>query len=212
MKYWRVPAIWDDADCAILGGGPSLGVVPFDKLRAWTRARERRHVIAVNQAYKTGHWGVLFFGDVNWLEWNEDALLDWGGLVVTWRECYANRPWIRIAKCDRRDGLSDERGVLTWNRSSGACAISLAIALGAKRVVLFGFDGRPIDGRRNFHDDYCHGEAKPKEIHWGSLFPRGFAALAAKLPERGVEVVNATPGSVYTIFPIVDPWEILNRD
>jgi hypothetical protein len=39
-------------------------------------------------------------------------------------------------------------------RSSGHTAISLAIALGASRVVMLGFDMRFVDGREHHHSEY----------------------------------------------------------
>lgn len=207
---WKVPKIWDQAECVILGGGPSLSAVPFDRLRDWRSAAERRHVIAVNMAYKTGKWDVIFFGDTKWFEWNEENLRDWGGLIVTWRNQYENRSWVRVAKCDHRAGLSSVPGVLTWNFSSGACAMSLAICLGAKRVVLLGFDGQPVNGKRNFHNEYgYHKEAIPNDKHWKQIYPSGYSALASKLPAHGVEVLNATPGTVIDAFPVVSIEEAL---
>lgn len=211
IEGWTVPKIWDDEECFILGGGPSLSIVPFDQLSG-------KRVIAVNQAYTTGHWDALFFGDAGseakpgWFEHNEQALLDWGGLVVTKRHQYANRSWVRVAKCDSRDGLSDTPGVLNWNRSSGACAITLAIALGARRVILLGFDGKLVNGRQNFHDEYAKWKlTKPTERHYSIVYRLGFSAIAKALPKRGIEVVNATPNSALDMFPIVDPKHLFEN-
>jgi len=106
---------------------------------------------------------------------------------------------------NKRDGLTTRPGdFVSWNRSSGAAAISLAHRLGAKRVILLGFDMRLIGGQKNWHDDHIEKFHKPFYRHLKS-----FPAIARDARELGIEILNATPGSAIKQFPFVDLEEVL---
>lgn len=185
----------------MLGGGPSLKSVDVDRLRG-------SRVIAVNNAYKLGDWiDVLFYGDCHWLQPNKHAMQNWPGLKVTVCEGHAGKLDIKVLSRRRAmQGLSTQPGTLTWNLSSGACAINLAFLFGVKRIVLLGFDMRKVDGEPNWHHDY--GPRSPNHDPY-KRFLRPFPAIAEALKRHHVEVVNATPESALTVFPIVDPETVL---
>jgi hypothetical protein len=74
------------------------------------------------------------------------------------------------------------------NRNSGAQAINLAFLLGAKRIILLGFDMQWTDGKSHFFGDHPEGlRNKDPTIH----IPH-FTQLAADLEREGVEVINCT--------------------
>jgi hypothetical protein len=95
--------------------------------------------------------------------------------------------------------------VLKFGRTSGHTAISLAIAMGAVRVILLGYDMRRVDGRSHFHDEYGSQDDK--------LFSHDFLVHFAGWNEAarrcGVTVINTTPGSALTEFPSGDLNDIL---
>lgn len=201
-KLWKVPKLWPDATCFILGGGPSLNNVDIDRLRG-------SRVIAVNNAYQLGDWiDVLFFGDCRWYHVHKKRLLDFAGLKVTRCEAHRTQPGIKAIKCmNRVNGLSKNPSLLSWNLSSGACAINLATLLGVKKIVLLGFDMRKIDNRNNWHSEHP-GSVNPKHNPY-VRFVKRFTSIAKDLKGLNVECINATPGSGLTDFPIVDPEIVL---
>jgi hypothetical protein len=174
-------------------------------------------VVAVNNAYgdrlaknkyEPRPWvDALFFGDCRWYPWHKEALLRFGGLKVTTCEKLDGEPGIKvISKRGPRRGLSKHQGQIVWNKSSGACAINLATLLGAKRIVLLGFDMKTDEaGNANWHED--HPTRRPKEPPYPH-FMRPFPTIANDAREMGVEILNATPGSALTLFPFVDLEEI----
>ncbi len=180
----------------ILGGGPSLAQVDLSLLAG-------RHVIAVNNAYKLGPWDVMFFGDGGWLRAERERLVSFTGIKVTVAKEHLDEPGLLVVKRSRgRFGISEDPGVLTWNLHSGACAINLAVHLGVRRIVLLGYDMRKIDGQSNWHADY---PPQPPSKNPYPRFLMPFEAIARDLARLQVEVVNATPGSALTAWPIVDP-------
>jgi hypothetical protein len=74
-----------------------------------------------------------------------------------------------------------------------------------KRIVLLGFDMRKVDGKNNWHD--YHDEMTTEyDKH---LLPMQQVAVEAK--ELGLEIINATPGSAITVWPIVDPADVMSK-
>ena len=199
---WTVPRIWSNADCFILGGGPSLKEIDVSRL---TGSR----VIAVNNAYRLGSWiDVLYFGDCRWYNWHKKELLQFAGLKVTTCEQHVDKPGIKVVRRKNAPhGLQTNPAFLGWNLSSGACAINLAVHLGAKRIVLLGYDMRKVEGQCNFHDDYPH--SRNKDPYKRFLVP--FPTIAADLKKKHIECLNACPGSALTVFPIVDPGKVVPR-
>lgn len=199
-EFWTVPEIWPGGTCYILGGGPSLAKVPMERLHDL-------RVIAVNNAYQLGDWiDVMFYGDCRWFNWHGKALLNFPGLKVTACDSHKDKPGIMAVKRQNSPlGITSQKNKLSWNLSSGACAINLAVHFGVKKIVLFGFDMRMVDDKNNWHEDHKDGPKKnPYE-----RFLRPFPSIAKDLERFGIECINATPGSALDVFPIVEPEDVL---
>lgn len=204
---WTIPRIWDGTECFILGGGPSLNAVDVEQLRG-------RHVIAVNNAFKIAMWAdAMFYGDLKWPTFGRPVphgqlLLQFAGLKVTSVEKHEGKPGIKaVRRFGKSYGISRNPGYLTWNKSSGASAINLAVLLGAGRIVLLGYDMHKIGGECNWHQEHPNHNNPKKNPYEGFLEP--FPAIARDLKAMGVECVNATPGSALTEFPIITPEEAI---
>jgi hypothetical protein len=195
---WSVPRIWPGGECFILGGGPSLTLVDIDRLQG-------RRVIAVNDAYRIAPWAdVMFYGDGPWLTAHRKALLDFAGLKISGCATQTNEPGIRHVYRDMiNHGISRDPTEVRWNRSSGACAINLAVHFGVKRIVLLGFDMRRVDGQKHWHPDVNDDPGNPYP-----RFLEVFPVIARDAEALGVEILNATPGSALTAFPIEEPAEL----
>lgn len=110
----------------------------------------------------------------------------------------ADEHGIRIVRGAPGRGYSLDPGLIHYGDNSGFQAINLAILLGAVKIVLVGYDMRHVNGKSHFFGDH------PKEhLHqrdeYGSFLPLFEAAPA---PE-GVEIINATPGSALTCYPMM---------
>jgi hypothetical protein len=145
---------------------------------------------------------VCFFGDCRWFGWHREFLLRFAGLKVTTCEKCDQELGIKVIKKGKRYGLERQPDRISWNLSSGSCAINLATHFGAKRIVLVGFDMKTDEeGRANYHED--HATPKPKDPPYGH-FMKPFPTIANDAKEMGVEILNAAPGSALTLFPFVD--------
>jgi hypothetical protein len=76
--------------------------------------------------------------------------------------------------------------------NSGLLAVQVAVSLGAKRVLLLGFDM----GGTHFFGPHPEG-LKNTKPHRFEQFKRQFADYRP----RGVEIINCTPGSALTCYP-----------
>lgn len=200
---------WSGAVVVLVGGGPSLTPAQVE------RCRGKARVIAINTAVKLAPWAdILYFCDRQWFGWHRETVLNFKGQVVT----LGNedlRKEVRGLVCMRDagvEGFSEDPAALCNGRNSGYQAIHLAAHLGAKRIVLLGYDmksaapaapgARP---RVHWHEEH------PVPTHPdtpGGYVPH-FKDLLEPLARRGIEVLNATPGSALPYFPMTTLEEAL---
>lgn len=205
-EFRRVKRIWDKATCFILGGGPSLADFNMRQLNG-------AHVVCVNNSYRLAYWSeVLFFGDCWWFEAQRKALENFSGYIYTTCQYDVNLP--RRVHQVRHNlyefGLSGNPHRLTWNMNAGACAVNLALHLGARRVVLLGYDMKQVDGRNNWHDE--HLTSRDPSHNPYDEFLLAWPYIAEDAERFGLEIFNATPGSRITEFPVVDIDEFLRSE
>lgn len=202
--FWAAPRIWPASTVFIIGGGPSL--FGFD----WSLI-ENRQCIAVNGGHALGWPPFCYFSDVDWYENSirERGLVDYGGMLVTIHTHFQDIPGVH---CMRRGppGLNPNPDTLAWNLNSGATAINLAYHLGAKRVVLIGFDMKPREEANGTRHNWYFNYRLPKGGQY-NLFLKQFPMIARDAEKLGLEIVNATPGSAVTSFPMVKLEDELRR-
>ncbi len=115
---------------------------------------------------------------------------------------------VRLAKGVDAPGFSRDPEVIHYGSNSGFQAVNLAILLGAARIVMVGFDMRTVNGRHHFFGSHPAPLRNPSTY---STFIRAFAAASTSLPP-GVEIVNATLGSLLACFPMVSLDDALTPD
>lgn len=212
-QLWPVEPIWRGRTVFICASGPSMTPAVAERLRGQT-------VMVINSTYKLVPWAdVWYFTDNVVFERNREAVAAWPGHVITMsRQAKREMP----EKVKRIKGgwgpvfLDGRNGEIRIGRSSGHTGISLAAALGATCAVLCGFDMRMVDGREHHHDDYA-GQPRDLDIYQREFVP-AFAAThnAPGWNEAalayGMTILNATPDSALTEFPMVCLDEVLCRE
>lgn len=220
---WTIPNIWPDSTIYILGNGPSLGLLKNNN------CLKDKHIIGINSAIEIGDYiDVLFFGDARWYWANKQKALDFKGLKITMNvhapglyETVEHEPDIKIIGREKQ-GFSLKKNTICWNSSSGGAAIDLAMHFGAKKIILFGFDMRLIDQRKNYfinldsfirvgnisipvnYDKHVKKDPTPhfrQEKIWQYIFD-----LAKKMK---ITILNATPGSLLPVIPKIKLQETL---
>lgn len=184
-----VPRLWPDSTVVLLATGPSLTQADVDY------CRDKAHVIAINDAYKLAPWAEILYGcDRRWWLAHPDTTAFAG-------EKYGLQPVkgrgdIRILRNTGPTGLELDPTGLKTGRNSGYQAIGLAVHLGAKQIVLLGYDmRRGKDGKTHFFGEHKWPGAPPFQT-----FLTSFSTLEHPLKDRGIDVVNCTPGSALNAF------------
>lgn len=104
-----------------------------------------------------------------------------------------------------REGFSLDPSVINFGSNSGFQAINLAIAFGAKRIVLVGFDMTASNGGTHFFGN--HPKGLIQNANYERFIP-AFERAAKKLPSD-IKIINCTPNSALRCFPTADLTDVL---
>lgn len=206
LEYWSPEPLFKSETVFCLASGPSLTA------EVCHRVRGLRSIAVNSSAVLAPLASVLFFTDSSWYEQRREFVENWAGLVISMsRTAKRELP----DKVKRVQGQGDPQGmpsfvrgpgVVQQGRSSGHTAVSLAIALGASRVVLLGYDMRFVEGREHFHGEY----KGPRDVAvYERDFVPGFAGWNEAAIAAGVDIVNATEGSALKEFRFMSLNEVL---
>jgi len=194
----------------VVGGGPSLAEFDWSLLQGQV-------VIAANRSFERPNVGMACSIDYRFYTWviNEELGRD---TAERWHHfkgpkvfsCLRRREYVGYDKGIYEIPRDGNRMIIPPNieaigqcSNSGAAALNLAIALGAKRIGLLGFD--------------CHGDGKKQQWHHAPYpsesiaqedtylrFIKEFEHLSAwvNLPESGISVVNYNDHSALKCFRV----------
>jgi len=190
IRAWKVEQMWNGETVCLIGGGPSLRGFDLTPTQGFK-------TIAINNSYLIAPWAqLLHFADAQWWQWNKaDVLARWpeDRLISTATSDTTTTNEARLLRLwrDRNDFSFDPCRVYGWD--SGNQAINLAYHLGARRIVLFGFDMRPApDGATQWHN--LHKRVTLTDNYQSKFIP-ALKRSISMLKGVGVEVVRATePG------------------
>lgn len=206
MPYWSVPRMWPDSLVILLGGGPSLTQTNWDLLKG-------HKVIAINESFRLYPAAeILYFCDAQFHRWrkNDPEFRKFRGIKVSIAQQLANDPDVQVLKIGGERGFPAHPDTLTTGSNSGHQAIVLAALLGAKTIVLLGFDMKVgAKGQKHWHQNYP--SESTADIYETKFLP-AFPFLVKPLAEQGVTVVNCTPGSALKIFPMMSLDEVLTAE
>jgi len=189
---------WRDHTAVVVASGPSLADEQITLIE-----HSVVFTIAVNNSYaKLQHPDVVYACDYLWWKLNHMKAKQNIPRRQLWTQDRAAAEQFQLShiQWEGKDGLG-KRG-LRVNGNSGAGAINLAYHFGARRILLVGMDMKPgPNGEKHWHPDH------PKPLVQGQQFEewrKKMGVLAADLKTEGVTVVNCTPGSALTCFPMGD--------
>jgi hypothetical protein len=184
--------------------GPSL-------TRDIASACEGIPVIAVNDAYRLFPSAELLYAcDAAWWrqhggcpEFMGEKWSSHGGADHNDKRTAAREYGLRLVQGRAEPGFSFDPSLIHYGDNSGFQAVNVAgHKIGWRgRIALVGFDMRQVGGRRHFFGDHPRGLTNTTKGY--GLWPAKFAAAAKTLPET-IEIINCTPGSAITCFPMME--------
>jgi len=202
---------WPGATIVCLASGPTL--TQEDCARVRTAGLP---VIAVNDAIRLAPWApVLYSSDRAWWRVHR-GVPELHGVPYTGVRVSvgprrgtatpipgASGADITVLRHTGVDGLERDPSGLRTGGNSGYAAINLAVHLGARRVILLGYQGGPHGGRSHFFGRHPSGLDNPSEANFAA-WRRAYDTLAPALAAAGVTIVNCTPASQITAFWATD--------
>jgi hypothetical protein len=143
-------------------------------------------IIVINNAFKLAPFAdILYACDVVWWEAYEKDLINWNGKKMS--IFYDQNGCIKWECNTRLNGLGEE--VIHTGGNSGYQAINLAYLLGAKEIILLGYDMKQTNGLRHFHGQHKRG------LRNNDNYPqwiKHMGILANDLKAKGIKVINCT--------------------
>jgi hypothetical protein len=206
MRYWEPAKIWEGRTAVVLASGPSM----TREVAQTVHDADVMSIAVNNQAIDTNGlpamspWAdILFAGDFSWWFHNRAAIAEFKGMKVSLDS--ENHRWttelleqVIFLRHGGVDGFDERLGYLRTGGNSGYMALHLALTLGAKRVVLCGFDMHSKNGEHWFGGHHWRVDFKSKY----DLFLNRFKSSAKQLQKQG-EIINATPDSALKCFPMM---------
>lgn len=204
-----LPRLCANGVVVCLATGPSLTPEDVDYVRG------KATVIAVNDAHRLAPWAdVLYSSDRYW--WGHyKGVPCFGGVRATIEyspkryaaELVRVAPDMYFLRNTGHDGVeTNPTGLRTCGQNSGGAALNLASHLGAKRVVLLGYDMGVPDGKRHFFGDH------PQPLSNTHNFPtwrQAFETMAQPFRDLGIEVFNCSRSTSLNAFPVVALEDVL---
>ncbi|KKM79905.1 hypothetical protein LCGC14_1345220 [marine sediment metagenome] len=218
-----IEPIYKGETAVLIATGPSLSDEQLDIVKEQHEAGNCR-VITFNNVYERAPYTDLHLScDAPWWRWyypRSPALQDLPCPKYTWFPDLAKKFKIDYIRGEIKPGLSRDPGVVRINHGSSPMCINLAVHYGFKKLLLIGHDMKFAPdynaARRNPGSTPRHyfGEYPGPLQHWPSVkvglskpgvidgMIETYAAMVPDLKEIGMEIVNCTPGSALTVFPM----------
>lgn len=189
MTVENLPNAWRGQTVACIASGPSLVRADCDAVRG-----AGLRTIVCNASFRAAPWADILLGmDLRfWQAYADEIVATFPGRRIG---CGARIEHLGI-------GGETIRPMHMWlpkQRNTGANAIALAVAMGAARVLLLGYDAQPgADGRAHWHADH------PAPLHNATsmpAWPKHFANVAEFARRKGAAVINCSRATALACFP-----------
>lgn len=176
----------------IIASGPSAGEADLSLCKGWP-------VVVVNDCFRLyPDADLLYACDRQWWDIHQRDTQGFAG--ERWTQCAetAQKYGLSHIAGEPGAGFSSRRGLIFYNWNSGAQAMQLAWQMGARRLILIGFDCGKIKDKVHWFGDHPRGLVN--ESPW-QMFIGAFELMAKDCEKLGIEVINTSMGSLLRCFP-----------
>ena len=192
---------WPKKKWCLIASGPSLTVADVEKVRGL-------NVMVINDNYKLAPWAdVLYAADVKWWKLHEEGISQFQGEKWTvpnaWevkdREHFEKEYGLHFIKCNENNpGLSRLPDEINANCHGGLQAINLAYHMGAREIILLGYD---MKYNRRSHWFGEHPGDKPLHMDHYNRRLKLYDKVAEDAKKMGLTIINCTRDTAITQFP-----------
>lgn len=182
------------AEAVVCAPGPSLNAEDCEYIKG------KAYTIAVNDAHRLADCDLLYASDHSW--WRHYPELASRDFL---RVCGAQQDkapdWVQTVPAQHTASLCGAE--LNFGSNSGFAALHLAILMGAKRVILLGYDVRKVGGMAHFFG------AHPSALRNSSNYESMIGYFNQAPVPQGVDIINCTKGSAIRRWPMQDIRETI---
>lgn len=189
---------WENETVVIFGSGNSL----TDEQIEYAYDLNCKY-IAINDTYKRVPFAdVLYACDYKWWDKHYEEV-DFRGEMWTQDLRAKNEFALGWVLGRNKSGLGSD--CVHFGGNSGYQAINLAYLWGAKRIILLGFDCKPINGKHHWFGQHPQGLNQNQNF---AIWISNFNQIAKDLNEQKVEVINCSMDSALDCFKKVPIEEL----
>lgn len=203
-NYFKALRLWPNSTVLLIGGGPSLCV---EDVRYCKERHEKGLIrcIGINDAYRIAPWiDILYAADKMW--WKNHTGKCYEGLKIGIEPGVNSFGNIKLMKNCGSKGLERDNEGLRTGSNSGYQAINLAYHMGAKRILLIGYDMKYIKGKGSHW--FGNHEWRTEKVPVEEFLPY-FSELKKELDKEGIEVINITRDTNLNCFVKGDLRKVL---
>lgn len=197
-----VPRIFPESTIVCVGSGPSLDRSDIDACQA-----AGCRILTINTAYQLCRDAdIVYAPDARFWGWYPDALR-LPGLKYAFQIEAEGIEGVTVLQRTGYDGLEMHPRGLRSGGHSGYAAINLAVHLGARRIILLGYDLSPsATGQHHFNGgDHPDGSHLPSyDVHRDV-----YDTLVQPLKDLNITILNASRVSMIMAFTRVPLYEAL---
>lgn len=185
-----------DTKYFICASGPSLTQQDINAVR------DKGVVIVINNTYQLAPWANILYGcDQKWWKAYPEAL-DFKGRKISIQFDNENVEKWESNSC--LNGLGED--IIHTGGNSGYQAINLAYLLGAKEIVLLGFDMQRTQGKGHWHGDHVRNLSNQSNF---KVWIGHFYILSQNLKQKGIKVFNCSRQTALECFERKELKEVL---
>lgn len=192
-RVWK--DVWHGGTVCILGSGPSLTMELLDTVEN-LKAMYQVPVIAVNSSFIRAKWAdIVFFNNRSW----------WNYYQLPVRRSFPGRAVSVVNAADPKVMVFRNQVFRTY-QNSGADAIGLALYMGAKRIILAGFDS-PDARPTHWHEPHPAMIRPPaRAAHW----TQAMQAVAEEAERQYARLYSLAPNPGYAHIPALAVEHLLD--
>lgn len=190
-----VDNIFNNQTVVCIASGPSLTQEQVDQVEY-----SYLPTVAVNNSFQLAPWcDIVFACDIKWWYQYYDQVNQTCFEADLWTikgvgEHFTKKtgnvnPRIKEVGFTRNIGLEEDK--VSHGGNSGYIAVNLAYLMGAKKIVLVGYDHQHTNGQTHWHGDHDK-KVFAKNADDTDRWLRNFKILSMELNKKGIDIINCS--------------------